>query len=236
VRCLGVIPARGGSKGIPRKNLSLLGGRPLIAWTCDAARAARQLTDSIVTTDDAEIASVARECGIEVPFLRPAALASDEATMLEVLRHAVGWWRAAGREPPEAIVLLQPTSPFRRADHVDRAVGLLESTGADTVVSVVRVPHNFAPVSLMRLSEAGELLPSQSATDPLRRQDKPVLYARNGPAVLALRAEVLESGDFYAGRVRGLEMTVADSIDIDGPEDLELAEQLIRARGRSVGL
>jgi CMP-N,N'-diacetyllegionaminic acid synthase len=228
VNVLGVVPARGGSKGIPNKNLVMLAERPLLAYTADAARQSRRLSRCIVSTDDETIAEAARRLGFEVPFLRPCELACDDTPMLPVLQHAA---REVGRaaSPPDAVVLLQPTSPLRRAVHIDAAIDLLETSGADSVVSVVEVPHQFNPMSVMRV-EDGRL---QSFLDgPLitRRQDKPRVYARNGPAVLVVRTHVLEAGSLYGSDSRPLAMTASESVDIDGPEDLVLAEILLQKR------
>ena len=220
---LGVIPARGGSKGIPHKNLVNVGGRPLLAHTVDAARASRRLTRVVVSTDDQAISDAARALGMEVPFVRPANLASDEAPMLAVLQHAVTELKSKGFDT-DVVVLLQPTSPLRRAEHIDRAVELLASTGADSVVSVVEVPHQFSPSSVMRLD--GETLrPFAEGPTLTRRQDKPRVYARNGPAVLAVRASVLARGSLYGDDCRPLVMAAADSLDIDSADDLREIER-----------
>jgi CMP-N-acetylneuraminic acid synthetase len=222
-----VVPARGGSKAIPRKNVSDLAGRPLLAYTADAARAAARLTRVILSTDDPDIAAIGRGLGLEVPFQRPAELASDAAPMLPVLRHAVDEMAARGFAA-EAVVLLQPTSPLRRAEHIDQAIALLDDSGADTVVSVVEVPHQFTPGSLMRL-EDGRLRPVDSA-GATRRQDKPRLFARNGPAILAVRTAALARPSFYEGDCRPFVMSALDSIDVDGPDDLELVECILSRR------
>jgi CMP-N-acetylneuraminic acid synthetase len=220
---LGVIPARGGSKGIPRKNLAPLAGRPLVAYSCDAALAAERLSRVLVSTDDPEIAEVCRAHGVEAPFTRPAELSADETPMVDVLRHAVSACAAQGWQA-DVVVLLQPTSPLRRPEHVDRAVELLVDAAADTVVSVVRVPHRFEASSLMRLEADGRLVLVGEGPPVLRRQDKPVLFARNGPAVLAVRAPLVEAGRLYGEVIRPLEMSAADSVDVDDMEDLALAE------------
>jgi CMP-N,N'-diacetyllegionaminic acid synthase len=222
---LGVIPARGGSKGIPNKNLALLCGRPLLAYTADAVKESRKLTRTIVSTDDQRIAECARSLGLEVPFMRPAPLAADEAPMLPVLQHALDMMRADGFET-DIVVLLQPTSPLRRAEHIDTAVDWLQRTAADSVVSVVEVPHQFNPTSVMRL-EDGLLKPFLDGPTATRRQDKPKLFARNGPAVLAVRAAVVASGSLYGERSWPLGMSPEDSLDIDNPLDLRIAEFVI---------
>ena len=147
---LGVIPARGGSKGVPDKNLRQVCGKPLIAYTFEAARASRRLGRVVLSTDDPDIASAGRNAGIEVPFVRPADLAADDSPMLPVLQHAAREMTTRGYAP-DVVVLLQPTSPLRRTDHIDAAIELLTASGADTVVSVVEVPHQFNPASVMRL-------------------------------------------------------------------------------------
>jgi len=221
---LGLIPARGGSKAIPRKNIIPLAGKPLLAYTCQAALASQRLTRVILDTDDPGIAAVGRACGVDAPFLRPPALAADDTPLLPVIQHALAWLEEHQNFHVEIVVLLQPTSPLRRAEHIDGALDLLINSGADTVVSVVAVPHNFNPVSVMRLDEAERLTPFLEGPQILRRQDKPRVYARNGPAVLAIRREVIEGGQLYGRVVLPLEMDRIASLDIDGPDDLILAE------------
>jgi CMP-N-acetylneuraminic acid synthetase len=246
-----VIPARGGSKGIPRKNLALLAGRPLLAYTADAARGSRRLSRVVISTEDEEIAGIARQLGIDVPFLRPAHLAADETPMLDVLTDLVASLERIERYRPDVLVLLQPTSPFRRASHIDAAVDLLTSTGADSVVTVVPIPHQFTPSSLMKL-EGDRLVPwtegppegghydrsgdrsgvvSGFSRTPLRRQDKPLLFARNGPAVVAVQTRIVtEQHTLYGPDTRGLVMTRAESFDIDDGFDLEMAGRLMASR------
>jgi CMP-N-acetylneuraminic acid synthetase len=225
---LGVIPARGGSKGVPGKHLRSVGGRPLLAYTADAALASRPLTRVIVRTDAPEIPEAARAHGLDVPFVRPAALAADDTPMLPVLQHALQQV-AAGGAPADVLVLLQPTSPLRRAGHIDAAIEILEQSGADSVVSVVEVPHQFNPVSVMR-DDHGRLVPFLDGPAPLRRQDKPRLFARNGPAVLAVRAAVVAAGSLYGEDCRPLIMAAGESLDIDTPEDLELLDYYLTRR------
>jgi N-acylneuraminate cytidylyltransferase len=212
---LGLIPARGGSKGIVRKNVAPVAGKPLVAWTVEAARGAKELTRIVVSTDDDEIAAAA---GIEI-LPRPAELAGDETPMALVVRHAVDAFR------PEIVVVLQPTSPLRRAEHIDAAVRLLVETGADCVVSVVPVPHRYEPEALMDVRE-GRLVPRGTARS---RHEKEEVYARNGPAVLALRADRV-GDDLYAGDCRPYVMEERDSLDVDTPFELELADVLLRSR------
>lgn len=226
---LGLIPARGGSKSIPRKNIASLCGKPLLAYTCEAALASRHKLRAVLDTDSEEIAAVGRQYGVEVPFQRPAELAGDHAPMLDVLTHSLDWLRRHENYQPALVVLLQPTSPLRRGTHIDAAIDLLLETPADTVVSVTPVPHQFAPHSLMR-SEGERLVPWLDGPMILRRQDKPILYARNGPAVLAMKREVIASGRLYGDVVYPLVMNHAESVDIDGAEDLAMAEFWLNRR------
>jgi CMP-N,N'-diacetyllegionaminic acid synthase len=226
-----IIPARGGSKGVPRKNLVSISGRPLIAYAIDAARNAASVDRVLISTDDSEIADVGRGLGAEVPFLRPPELADDMAPMLGVLRHALAWLESEG-VAVEALVLLQPTSLLRTSRHVEEAVALFRSTPASSVVSVVEVPHQFNPISVMKLSAEGALSPflgDQAVVT--RRQDKPKAYARNGPAVLVCHPDTLRSGELYGSNCRPYLMSEEDSLDIDTPQDLILVEQALLDRG-----
>jgi CMP-N-acetylneuraminic acid synthetase len=227
---LAVVPARGGSQGVPRKSIVPVGGRPLLAWTADAALGARSVDRAILSTDDDEMAAVGEAAGLEVPFRRPADLAGPEVPMAAVLAHALGWAHDAGHAV-DVVVLLQPTSPLRRADHVDGAVARLDDPSIDTVVTIVAVPHQFNPASVMRRAEDGTLTRFDATGDLVtRRQDKPEVWARNGPAVVATRAPLVAAGEVYGGRMVGHEMSALDSIDVDGPDDLVLADLLLRAR------
>lgn len=234
MRFLGIIPARAGSKGILKKNIVSLAGKPLIAYTCEAAKKSRYLENTIVSTDSKEIATIAEDRGVDVPFLRPATLAKDETPMLPVVQHAIQ--QMSGKEGTifDAIVLLQPTSPLRTGKHIDRAIHHFEESVADTLVSVVEVPHNFHPLSLMVEGDDGWLEPYEGKNDLiLRRQEKPTAYARNGPAVLVTtRPTVMNENTLYGKRIGKFEMTEKASLDIDGPDDLTLAEFYLRRNAR----
>lgn len=232
MKILGLIPARGGSKAIPHKNIVPLAGKPLLAYTCEAAAASSRLDRTILSSDAPEIIRVARAYGVEAPFVRPADLAEDATPILPVIRHAVDWLEAHEDTSIDAVILLQPTSPLRTSAHIDAAVDLLLESGADNVVSVQAVPHNFNPVSVMRLDEDGSLKPFLEGEMILRRQDKPRVFARNGPAILAVRRRVLDSGVLYGERVLPFEMTPLESIDIDNEDDLRLVEALILSQQR----
>jgi len=227
---LGIIPARGGSKGIPRKSIVPLLGRPLLSYTADAALESQCVNRLILTTDDEEIATIGRSAGLEVPFKRPTDLSGDDVPVLRVVQHALQMLEANEGYIPTGVVLLQPTSPLRRAEHIEEAVKLFEETGADSVVSVVNVPHQFSPLSVLRLTGV-RLKPWVDGPIVTRRQAKPTLYARNGPAVLvSKRTVLLEGNSLYGMDCRPFFMTAEDSIDIDTPFDLKLATLLLSER------
>ena len=235
---LGLIPARGGSKGIPRKNIVPLAGRPLLAWTCEAALASRSLSRVVLSTDDEEIATLGAACGVEVPFRRPAELATDTATSVEVALHAIDTLADLEGWQADAAVLLQPTSPLRTATHIEEAVALFVAGDVDAVVSVVAVPHAFHPSKLMSC-EHGLLVPAScdsAAHSPPPRQHVPALFARNGPAIAVVSVRNLREGrGFFGGRVRPYVMGKKDSVDIDEPEDLVVAAAIIADREASRG-
>ena len=226
-KILGIIPARGGSKGVPRKNIRVVAGRPLIAYAIEAAKGSRRLSRFVVSTDDGEIACVARQCGAEV-VLRPPELAADDTPMVPVVQHALQVLGAAG-EAYDYVVLLQPTAPLRTARHVDEALDLLIKTGADSVISVTAVPTHYSP-HWQFVVDRGLL--RRYTGEPLRaivkrRQDLPKTYTRNGAIYACKTALPLRGGDLYGERCVPYEMSPRDSVNIDSEDDLRLAEQLL---------
>jgi CMP-N,N'-diacetyllegionaminic acid synthase len=227
---LALIPARGGSKGIPLKNLAELGGCALLSWTIKSALNSDAFDRVIVSTDDPVIADVARSEGAEAPFLRPAKFSGDLAPAIGVIRHALEVLGGGIVDPSQCVAYLQPTSPFRTATQLCEAVALFNAHCPDTLVSVQRVPHNMVPGSQMvPVGDDGHLLWLDSpAGQVLRRQEKAVTYARNGPAILIVSArDVVEQGRLYGERVLGYEMDRLSSLDIDDPLDLDMARALV---------
>ncbi len=217
MKILGIIPARGGSKGIPKKNIKLLGGRPLIAYTIDAALGS-SLDRVIVSTDCPEIAAASSSCGAEV-MMRPAELAEDSTPTLPVLQDVLR--RTGGSF--DAVMTLQPTSPFRTAAHINEAIEIFRADSeADSLVSVVEVPHAFTPQKIMTF-DCRYLIGS---TEVKRRQETEKYYARNGAAIYITRTEKL-SEFVFGGRILPYFMKKIDSFDIDDPEDWEIAERII---------
>jgi CMP-N,N'-diacetyllegionaminic acid synthase len=221
-----VIPARGGSTSIPKKNLALLGGRPLLAWSIDVAQRVPRIDRVIVSTDDPEIARTALGLGAEVSW-RPAALAGPDALVIDALRDLLARLDADG-EMPRTLVLLEPTCPFRASDDVARCLALLDDEAIDSVATFA--PAALNPWRAWRI-DGQRPTPFVADADPwLPRQRLPPAYQLNG-AVYAFRAERL--GDHPAivfGRTAAVVMPPERSIDIDGPIDLLLAEAHL-ARG-----
>lgn len=232
---LGLVPARGGSKGVPRKNIRPLAGRPLIAWTIDAALQSTVVDRLIVSTDDSEIATIAAECGAEVPFMRPAELAADDTPDLPVLLHALDWLRVEAHDEPDLVVWLRPTAPMRLASDIDRGAGLLVETGADCVRSVCPSEHH--PYWMKRL-EDGRLMsfmPGHDERSYYSRQLLPPVYRLNGAVDVVWAERVLRSEDrlFWGwDDIRGYVMPVERSTDIDTEQDLRMVEFLWGKEGR----
>lgn len=224
---LGLVPARGGSKGIPGKNVADVAGRPLLAYTAAAALRSTALDRVVLSTDDEEIARVGLEVGLEVPFLRPPALAADDTPMIDVVVHALD---ELGEDEIEAIVLLQPTSPLRSALDIGSAVALLRTSGAESVVSVTPVPHRFVPSSVLVAGPGGVVVPFAGGSGGSRRQDKEQLLARNGPAVLVVRPSAVRRGVLYGEPTVGYLMPPERSLDVDDEFDLTLARLLLLGR------
>ncbi len=229
MRVLGLIPARGGSKGVPRKNIRPLLGRPLLAYTAEAARSSLRLSRIILSTEDEEIARVGRECGLEIPFLRPAELARDETPMLSVAQHAVRFLEERG-DHFDAICLLQPTNPLRSADDIDACIDLLETSDADAVVTILPVPAEYNPHWVYFQGSDGTLRLSTGEPAPIpRRQELPPAFHREGSVYVTRRESLMERNSFYGARLLGYEMRPERSVNIDTPEDWLRAERLIEA-------
>ncbi|MBI1736470.1 MAG: acylneuraminate cytidylyltransferase family protein [Candidatus Rokubacteria bacterium] len=232
-RALGVIPARGGSKSVPRKNLHPLGGRPLLAWTIASALAAKSLDRLIVSTDDADIAALARGAGAEVPFLRPAAISADDTPDLPVFQHVLAELKTREGYVPDAIVHLRPTQPFRTAGEIDAVAELLRTSGADCVKSVRPVGEH--PFKMYRIHD-GRLAPYLDTEERRRRgpdvprQSLEPVYLSAG-VVDAVRREVIEAGSTEGRVVVPYLVDVARYVNLDSVRDFEIAEALVKSLG-----
>jgi len=224
---LGVITARGGSKGIPRKNIKLLAGKPLIAYTIEAAHASKCLTHYIVSTDDEEIATIARSLHADVPFMRPVELAQDRSASIEVIQHALKWFRDHKGREFDYVMILQPTSPLRSGEDIDACITKIIDTGADSVMSMVKLT-DFALEKLKRIDD--DLILSldgyeEKILNPRHELER--VYRRNC-AVYLVRTEFAVRGDLFGRVSRPYIMPPGSSIDINEPVDFEFAEFLLK--------
>lgn len=228
---LAVIPARGGSKSIPRKNVKLFLGRPLMAWTVEVARKSAIFEHIVLSTDDEDIAELGRSLGAEVPFLRPASLAEDTVPTGPVVQHAVRWLAEHDGWMPDWLMVLEPTAPGRRPFHLRAAASLL-TDGADSVASVSIVPHHYRPGKVLRLDADGTMTGINGT--PLdrmihRRQELPVCYALNGLVFACRTALVLqEPPTLWGRRVLAYVVDPKFAVDLDTAEDWVPAEARVR--------
>ena len=236
MRVLGVITARGGSKGIPGNNLKLLAGRPLFAYTVEAAKTSGAFDRLIGSTDDPAIADALRSLSCDVPFMRPVELARDETPHLPVLQHAVEWLRQHEAYEPDAVMILQPTSPLRRPEDIRGSIALLERTGADSVVSVSEVPAHYNPMRTLRIDDgdgATLFVSGQPVrTRVNRRQDMPIAWTMNG-AVYLFRTPLLFGGapTLYGDRTAAYRMPSVFGLSIDDLNDWTEAEHALEQLG-----
>jgi CMP-N-acetylneuraminic acid synthetase len=226
----GVVPARGGSKGLPGKNLKRLGALSLIGHAVASAREARTLTRFIVSTDSVEIADEARRHGAEAPFLRPAELASDHAGMVPVLQHAVRWLESTAGVRPDFVVTLQPTSPFRTGAEIDRTIAMVADTGADSAQTLVEASYH--PFFMKTLDGDRTIALFADGKKYVRRQDAPAVYQPSGAVYVTRYPLLMEDGQVLGHDNRGIVMSFEASVNIDTEWDFLLAELLL-ARGRA---
>jgi CMP-N,N'-diacetyllegionaminic acid synthase len=226
-KILAVITARGGSKGIPGKNIKILGDKPLIAYTIEAARKSDLISDLIVSTEDKKIANVAKQYGADVPFMRPKELAQDDTLHLPVMQHAVSFMEDKLKCKFDYVVILQPTSPFRTKEDIDDTIQKLIDTGADSAVSLVEIEENH-PMKIKKL-EGDRVLPySVEEIHGTRRQDLPVAYKRNSSVYVMKRDLIMKDNELYGSYTAGHIVPKERSIDIDNPFDWIKAEYMLK--------
>ena len=239
---LAVIPARGGSKGIPRKNVKDLCGKPLIAWTIETAKASRHITRTIVSTDDPQIAEAARRYGAEVPFLRPVEISQDLSTDVEFLLHALDFLKEKEEYKPDIVLRLPPTSPLRTAAHIDEGIEtLLKNPDADAVRPICEAPKH--PYKLWKIAADGVYLEPflpQSFTGigeayNMPRQMFPKAYIHTGAMDIMRIATLREQKSTSGKKLAYFFMPPEDSVNIDHPIDFEIAEFLMRKRMETEG-
>ncbi len=235
-KILGVITARGGSKGIPGKNIKPLLSKPLIAYSIEAAQKSGALDRLILSTDDEAIAEVAKKYDCEIPFMRPQELAEDKTAHLPVMQHAVKWLKDNEGYEPDYVMILQPTSPLRQPFHIKEAVELILKTGADSVLSVAEIPDHFSPHKAMMTTEDGILRLMNGS--PIykrvpRKQDLGKTYWSIG-SIYLFRTDLLfhpEKPNFYGETTAPYVMDLKYVVDIDYPEDWQAAEKALKRLG-----
>lgn len=228
IKVLALIPARGGSKGIPRKNIKEINGKPLISYTISEAKKSKYIHRVLVSTEDKEIAEISCKFGAEVPFLRPEELAKDSTPGMDPVIHCLNWLREKGGYVPDFLCLLQCTSPFRTAERIDEAIKLLLDKNADSVVSVCE--SETSPYWMKKVENG--ILKDFITDGPFygRRQDAPVTYKLNGAIYITRTDLLLKNKSWYTENTLAYIMDVYSSIDIDNMMDFKFAEFLMKEK------
>lgn len=226
-KVLALVPARGGSKGLPGKNVRSLCGRPLIQWSIDTALACKEIDAVVVSTDDAQIAAVAVTAGAEVPFLRPPALAGDTASSIDVVIHALDFLESKGRVF-DIVLLLEPTSPLREVADIQVALQRMVDTGAAAIVSVCRAESTH-PAFMFRTTGQGRLEPFMSASPTgVRRQEIEPLFYLEGTLYASTVEAIRERRSFYHEDTLAYEVAKWKALEIDDIEDFQMVEALAK--------
>ena len=223
---LGIINARGGSKGIPRKNIKELQGKPLIGYSIEAGLNSKCIDDLIVSTDDKEIATVAKEMGASVPFMRPASLAGDNVRQIEAIIHCINYLKNEQRKTYDYVALLQPTSPLRIAEDIDNAYELLIEKEADSVISFTSV-ENHHPYHMYYIEDDKPKSVVEHGRSNLQRQTLPEVFIVNGAVRIAKTDTLVKSESFFSDNSVSYIMPNERSINIDEPSDWQLAEFIL---------
>lgn len=225
---LAVIPARGGSKGVPGKNKKLLNGKPLIQYSIDAALQSNYITEVVVTTDDEEIIAISKSLGANVPFVRPKHLAEDKTPTLPVIQHAISHFEAEGKQF-DAICLLQPTSPFRPKGFLDKALETFIEKQTDALVSVLEVPHQYNPHWTFEPNKNGALeIATGEKSIISRRQELPKAYHRDGSIYITKTAVIQNENSLYGNSLSYIISDENHYVNIDTQEDWQKAEELAK--------
>lgn len=224
-KILAIIPARGGSKGVPGKNIKVLAGKPLLAYTIEAAKSSKLINRLVLSSDDDETIKVAENLNIEVPFKRPEHLALNNSGSLEVVQHAIDFFEQQA-EFFDAVLLLQPTSPFREKGFIGKAIQTFINSKADALVSVLDVPHQFNPHWIFEENQNGYLKISTGETQIIkRRQELPSAYFRDG-SIYITKTKIIKQGSFYGDKLTYIKSNPDFYVNIDTLEDWEKAEEM----------
>ena len=229
VRVLGILPARSGSKGVKNKNLRLLAGKPLLSWSAKALVDARGVDIKICSTDSQEIAEVAKQTGLEVPFVRPADLATDDSAVIGTIQHALRWFEERGHDFSH-VVLVQATSPTVKSADIENGLKIIQEGHADSVVTAVEVPPHFHPAVLFEESDDARVSWLMGNTETSRRrQDWSRYLARVGLLYIFSVKDILDRGELWGDRIAYLKVEPFRAINIDAEEDFTLAEKYFSA-------
>jgi len=230
MKILAIIPARGGSKGIPGKNIKLLNGKPLLGYTSDVALQSKYLTEVVVSTEDEEVTEAAKKLGIKVPFVRPKELAEDNTPTIDVIVHTLKWYENQNIYF-NAVCLLQVTSPFRTVDFLDKAIEKFIEKDCDSLVSVQKVPHEYNPHWTFEINSEGNLKIVTGETKIIsRRQDLPIAYHRDGSIYITKTEVLLKEYSLYGKSTAFIESDPKFYVNIDTIYDWEKAEKMIQNR------
>lgn len=228
IKILGIIPARGGSKGVPRKNIKLLNGKSLISYTVESAKASRLLTKTILSSEDHEIIEEAKRLELEVPFVRPNNLAADNSPTLPVIKHALNYLAANG-EIFDAVCLLQATNPFRPDGFIDKAIKEFISKGTDSLLSVLEVPHEYNPHWTFKAQSDGVLKITTGDQKIIsRRQELPKAFYRDGALYITKSSVILSKNSLYGDSISYIKSDPRRNVNIDTIEDWKQAEFLVK--------
>ncbi|MFV9484371.1 cytidylyltransferase domain-containing protein [Christiangramia sp. ASW11-125] len=229
MRILGIIPARGGSKGIPGKNIKLLGGKPLLVYTIDSVKASELLTKCILSSDSEEIINSGKKFGVEAPFIRPAEFAKDATASIDVIKHALEFF-AASNEHFDAVCLLQPTTPFRITGLIDDAIRKFEAGNFDSLLSVREVPHEFNPHWVFEEKNGRLQIATGEKNIISRRQELPKAFHRDGAVYLTKTEVILQENSLYGNRIGYIENSDADYVNLDTEADWVKAEKILKTK------
>lgn len=230
MKILAIIPVRGGSKGVPGKNIKLLGGKPLLAYTSELALQSKQLTEVMVSTEDEPIGELAKSLGVQVPFMRPMALAQDDTPTIDVLIHALEWYKNQTIFF-DAVCLLQVTSPIRTLDFLDKAIEKFMASDCDSLVSVQKVPHEYNPHWTFEVNAEGNLKIATGEAEIIpRRQELPTAYHRDGSVYITKTDVLLKEHSLYGKNTAFIESDPDFYLNIDTMEDWEKAEAMIQKK------
>ncbi len=228
MRILAIIPARGGSKGVPGKNIKLLNGKPLLAYTSEVALQSQYLSEVILSSDNSAIIDVAKKLNINTPFIRPSELAQDQTPTIDVIVHALKWFENQNIFF-DAVCLLQVTSPFRTVAFLDHAIEKFIKSGSDSLVSVQKVPHEYNPHWTFEVNEKGNLKIATGEEQIIsRRQELPDTYHRDGSIYITKTEVLLNQHSLYGESIAFIESSPEYYVNIDTLEDWEKAEEMAK--------